>query len=149
MGDKIFKIKFEDFEELKNEDASLSFGYFEFNTVDFKVSFFEERHCMVFITLSSLLDFLNRELKKGMQYKWIGDGNGTAIMVKVINKGRLEFTLDRISFCVDIKDFTKAVYIELNSFLSKCIGLNPEVQTESGYVTLKNSFNVMKIKEKS
>lgn len=145
MGNKIFRIVL-DVDELKTENASFSLGYFEFSTLDFKVSFFEERQCMVFITLSSLLDFLSNELKNGMSYKWVGDGNGTTILVKVADKKRIEFLLDRFSLYVNIDDFAIAVIEYLNSFLTNCINVNPEILNESGYRTLKSSLDDLKNK---
>jgi len=139
-----FRILLNDFSELQDDDASLSLGHFEFRALDFRVSFYEDRKCMVFLTLSALLDFLLGDLKVGSTYKWVGDGNGTMVLINVVDIGRLEFLVDTISVHIDIDEFINAICAELDLFLPRCIILNSKILNESGFLMLKTSFENLK-----
>lgn len=136
-----FKVRLDKELELYEEDASLSLGWFNLKEKELEVSFFSTGYCMVFITLSSLLDLLyNMSGKNKSESKWIGDDNGVVFNLK--KKGEtIELSGNSISLSLEYDAFKNAVFIEATRLIDHCKNVNKNIGNESAFIDLESSLS--------
>lgn len=134
-----FQIFFDDENDFEGEYSSLSYGHFELKTNELSVSFFEDKSCMIYLTLANLADFLKSKKEKNQWfYNWIGEGNGRAVSIRRKGKNILFFEKKESTF--DFTDFEKAVFISAKDLIKTSIHLNPKITLESAFQNLKQSL---------
>ena len=146
MENYSFKIILNNTHDLIDEDASLAYGYFEYRSHDHFISFFKKRECMVFITLTSLIDFLSSNIKIGSKFNWVGDGNGSSISVEIISHNKIEFLFNCTQIGLEINCLINSIINFLELYLHECIQINPLIIRESGFIGLENAFKILKKK---
>jgi hypothetical protein len=138
-----FKIHLKEQQDLLEEDASLSLGWFEVSTKGFNGHFFRDGYCMVFLTLGTLLDQMNKftEASKGKEL-WIGEDHG-AVVEMARKKDVLELTTSEITMQVPFDEFKEAIVKETNDFIDQCENINPSILSESAFNDLVDSFTAI------
>lgn len=134
-----FKVNIDNEEDLKKRDASFSYGWFTLSGNDLEFSFFKTRKCMVFITLSTLLDdIIKNKNSKNFTLKWVGDGNGKHFIFR-LKGNNLEIKDDQFSINIDFKNFIEELFKEAKSFHFFCLVNNPDIVNESMFNNLDHS----------
>ena len=132
-----FTIFLDNKNDILEEDASLCYGHFKLEENEVSVSFFEEKSCMIFLTLVNFLSFLKSKKEKNQWfYNWIGEGNGRRTPIR--RKGKVITFYEKKEYSFDFFNFEKIVVQSVNEFLEKCKTLNPEIVNESAFKALKN-----------
>ena len=127
-------------EDLIEEDASLSLGWFSFKEKGMEISFFKEGLCMVFLTLTSLLEIMQKvEMKKGEALKWVGEDNGAIAQIYLKDKN-LWMSMGDSYFVHPFTVFKKAVLSSINNFLIDCMTKNKSIVNESAFKDLELTY---------
>jgi hypothetical protein len=134
-----FKIHVKQQEDLLEEDASLSLGWFELSMKGANIELFRDGYCLVFITLDSLIEQLNAlEGKKNSEKRWVGEDHGTVIKLSR-DKIMLSMATSEGKICLPFEQFKDAVLQESKNFVDSCIKANPSINTESAFQDLLHS----------
>lgn len=138
-----FKIHLKEQQDLLEEDASLSLGWFEVSTKGSNVHLFRNGYCMVFLTLATLLDHMNKMAKaSNSKEEWIGEDHGT--VVKMARKeDMLELLTSEIIIQLPFNEFRNAIVKETKDFINKCENINPSILNESAFDDLVGSFTAI------
>ena len=126
-------------QDLLEEDASFSLGWFEASVEGFTGCFFREGYCMVFLTLGTLVEHLN-ELSKTSEGKarWVGEDHG-AVVEMIRKKDVLELTVPEVTVRISFSQFREAVLKKAKDFVKQCLKINSSIQNESAFEDLVNS----------
>ena len=144
MKDRLL-FQWDSIQNLTEEGASLSLGWFEFYHNGLSISFFKERKCMLFLTLTNLIDFLSSE-NVNNSFKWVCEDDGSVYVLKRKDK---YLQIENRSVLIKINyDLFKSVVFDAslnmkNNILSK----NPHIREEGAFIDFENS--VKKIAENS
>lgn len=121
-------------EQLVEEDASLSLGWIEIQTENYNYSLFEQKLCILIITLCDLLEFLS---SNKVNYDWIGvDGGDIYLLTK--KKSVLVIQKEDITFQIDYDAFVNAIIDTTNSTIQHLSQVNSAVKGESAFIDLLN-----------
>lgn len=133
-----FKIHLKRHEDLLEEDASLSLGWFEIIVKGFSGHLFRDRYCMVFLSLGTLIEHLaTLSEAPGRKERWVGEDHGTFAEM-VHKKGILRLTVSEATIEIPFDQFQKTVLEEAKSFIVKCKTTNPSIRDESAFEDLVN-----------
>ncbi len=117
--------------DLKQMDASLSYGWFEFCFDHLSISFFKERGCMVFLTITTLIDFLSTQ-KKNDRFSWVGEGNGRQYYF--IKEGENIILQDKSNLLkVSFSKFRDIVLESSMALRDSMVTANPSIKTEGAF----------------
>jgi len=123
-------------EDLLEEDASLSLGWLSFKDKGVEISLFREGMCMIFITLTSLLEAIKKLEDKGeKKIKWVGEDNGAVIQF-FLEKDNLWMSIGDFSFILRFKDFKKEIVDAIYKFKNDCVSKNESIAKESAFKDL-------------
>nr|WP_181718209.1 hypothetical protein [Psychrobacter sp.]QJS05088.1 hypothetical protein [Psychrobacter sp.] len=121
-------------EQLLQEDASLSLGWIEIKTQNKDFLLFEKKLCMLFLTLSDLLEFLSNDNRN---FNWVGvDGSDIYSLTKyreilIIQKEGEKFILDYTSF-------RESIIKTSTNLINYLLKNNLRVKEESAFIDLSN-----------
>lgn len=121
-------------QQLIQEDASLSLGWIEIETDSYSIPLFEERLCMLFLTLCDLMEFLS---SNKLDFDWVSvDGGDIYSLLKI--KDLLVIRNESIKFEVDYGAFLKALIDTSNNTIEHILKINPSINKESAFIDFKN-----------
>ena len=121
-------------EQLLQEDASLSLGWIEIKTQNKDFLLFEKNLCMLFLTLSDLLEFLSNNNRS---FNWVGvDGSDIYSLTKyreilIIQKEGEKLILDYTSF-------RESIIKTSTNLINYLLKNNSRVKEESAFIDLSN-----------
>jgi len=138
-----FKIHLKDQQDLLEEDASISLGWFEVATKGLNGHLFRNGYCMVFLTLGTLLEHMNNlDKASNSKVEWIGEDHGT--IVEIVRKNdMLKLTTSEIIIQVPFNEFKDAIVKETKDFINQCERINPSIISESAFDDLVSSFTAI------
>lgn len=123
--------------DLYEEDASLCSGWFSYKEKGIEVSFFKEGLCMIFLTLTSLLENL-KEIDSGKQIvRWVGEDNGAVVSI-FFRDDSLQFSVNNLFITCPYKEFKSKLLTVINVFLTDCSDKNKTINNESAFRDLKS-----------
>ena len=131
-----FKVHMKQQEDLLEEDASLSLGWFELSMKGANVEFFRDGYCLVFLTLDSLIEQLNAlEDNKNSEKRWVGEDHGTVIKLSR-DKIMLSMATPEGKIFLPFDQFRDAVVQESKVFVDSCLKANSSIKDESAFQDL-------------
>ncbi len=134
-----FKVHMKQQEDLLEEDASLSLGWFELSMKGANVEFFRDGYCLVFLTLDSLIEHLYAlEGKKNSEKRWVGEDHGTVVKLSR-EKVMLSMATPEGKIFLPFDQFKDAVVQESKDFVNSCLKANPSIKDESAFQDLFHS----------
>ncbi|PZF74802.1 hypothetical protein [Taibaiella soli] len=136
-----FDICLKDNNDLHQDDLSLSLGWFELSEKEVNLRLFNDRSCMIFITLADLFEFLGYgEQKRTRTFDWIGVDNG--VTIKVVCDGSI-VSISKGDIVVRLEKgiFVSAVLKGTEDFIARCLVANQRVEEESAFLDLMATFN--------
>lgn len=134
-----FKIIVEE-SQLQGDDASLSLGWFKIVERDFTIHLFSERHCMVFITLTSFLEVIEalKGRRKG-EGRLVGEDNGKVIKVLKENDV-IELIGESLTFKTNFNLFMKSTIRAAGDLINHCKKTNKNIVKESAFKDLLSVY---------
>ncbi len=134
-----FRVHAKRQQDLLEEDASLSLGWFELSVKGFTGCFFREGYCMIFLTLEALIGHLNNlsATQKGKE-RWVGEDHG-AVIEMIRRQDVLELAISETVVHVPFSQFKEAVLKMAKDFAEQCLKTNPSIENESAFEDLVDS----------
>jgi len=119
-------------------DFQYSLGYFEIVNGKTTVSFFKNKKCMVFLTISDLYHVIE-ELEKdnSKELQWVGEDNGYSFRI-VIQRESICFYGNDFNIEFMLKKLKKSLDKALKKTLIKMAKHNPEITEERYFLDLKS-----------
>ena len=69
------------------EDFQYSLGYLVLKTKETEISFFGNKYCMIFLSISELLQIIEEiSVNKNSKIKWVGQDSGYSFIVSIAGK---------------------------------------------------------------
>lgn len=137
MRDRLI-FQWDSIKVLMEEDASLSLGWFEFYFDRLSVSFFKERSCMVFITITSLIDFLSSETDNN-SFEWIGEDSGEKYLLR--RNGEVLQIQNSITSIIMSYNLFESIVFDASLNLKNSISMkNPHIKKEGAFIDFENSL---------
>src|SRR5687768_13255140 len=103
------KIYFKDEADQFSPDASLSLGWISIVSGEMELNFFKRRCCMIFLTLTTLVESLQSLKKKKKMINWVGEDNGEAIQITQTKNDDICFVYNGVNVSFPFDQFANSL----------------------------------------
>jgi len=123
---------------LNLENFEYSLGFIEIIVGKTTISLFNNKKCMIFLTISELFSILD-DLKNNnkLKTKWVGEDNGYFFMISLV-ENYINFEGNDFNFKFDFNRFKIMIINAIKRSIKEFIKLNPKIENENFFLEFKN-----------